>query len=147
MNKLGGIKWLTIGVEGTDIVGTDSGVTAGGNLVPIIPIIAGVSFGASTIYDIYTNWKNLQYQKGALDENRRYWDDYIRNTGVQPRYPYRSGLYQNTSFLYSGVVRSHTSLVSVGERGFNLYSSTDRAQKRADRRAVGRYLSQYDYMW
>lgn len=83
-------------------------------MVPILPIVAGASFGASFIWDLYSQWKNYQYQKGVLDENERYWKDYVRNTGVKPRYPYRSGMYQNSAFLYSGLVRTHTSLVGYG---------------------------------
>lgn len=111
MNENGGIKWLTTGVEGTDIAGLVTGVTAGGKMVAWLPIIAGVSFGVSAISDLYSQWKNYQYQSGALKENERYWQDYYRNTGVKPLYPYRSGYYQNSAFLYSGLVRSHTSLV------------------------------------
>lgn len=107
MNENGGIKWHTTGTEGLGVLGIDTG----GKMVPWLPIIAGVSFGVSTVSELYSQWKNYQYQKGALQENERYWQDYYRNTGVKPRYPYRSGYYQNSAFLYSGLVRSHTSLV------------------------------------
>lgn len=86
-----------------------------------LPVIAGASFAAGAISDLYSQWSNYNYQKAALDENERYWNDYIRNTGVKPRYPYRSGMYQNSAFLYSGLVRSHTSLIDSGSRRFNLY--------------------------
>lgn len=83
-------------------------------MVPILPIVAGVSFGVGIASDLYSQWKNYQYQKGVLSENERFWKDYIRNTGVKPRYPYRSGMYQNSAFLYSGLVRTHTSIADYG---------------------------------
>lgn len=31
------------------------------------------------------------YDQQAREENERYWTDYIRNTGADPRYPIRTG--------------------------------------------------------
>lgn len=115
MNKLGDIKWHIIGTEGPGALGIDTG----GKMVPWLPIVAAASFGVSAISDLYSQWKNYQFQSGALQENERYWQDYYRNTGVKPRYPYRSGYYQNSAFLYSGLVRSHTSLVEGAGRRSN----------------------------
>lgn len=33
----------------------------------------------------------------AYSENQRYWNDYKRNTGINPRYPIRAGLYGSYS--------------------------------------------------
>lgn len=51
-------------------------------MVPLLPLFAGVGFGLSTIYNT-----------GKALDNRRYWNDYYRNTGYRPRYPYRAGVY------------------------------------------------------
>ena len=39
----------------------------------------------------------------ASRENKRYWADYQRNTGVTVRYPYKSGYHYNYSAMLSGV--------------------------------------------
>lgn len=31
------------------------------------------------------------YEVGRIAENKRYWETYRKNTGVTPRYPYRTG--------------------------------------------------------
>lgn len=33
------------------------------------------------------------YNAGQAYDNYRYWQDYYRNTGYRPRYPFRSGRY------------------------------------------------------
>lgn len=45
-------------------------------------------------------WKKLAgqesyYDRQAREENERYWADYAKNTGVEPRYPIRTGAQWN----------------------------------------------------
>lgn len=66
-------------------------------VVPLVPIIAGVSFGLQSIYNV-----------GKARDTRRYWADYYRNTGFRPRYSYRSGMYdwmKNDAYLVAGMTR------------------------------------------
>ncbi len=42
-----------------------------------------------------------QYGMRYNAENKRYWQDYYRNTGFRPRYPMRSGAEYNLSGVYS----------------------------------------------
>lgn len=71
-------------------------------MVAPIVILAGASVGLSLVRAIAgapANLENISYQKGMMAENQRYWDDYKKNTGYSPRYPYRSGANYNQSSL------------------------------------------------
>lgn len=48
----------------------------------MFPAIAGLSAVIGGVYYV-----------GKAKETRRFWDDYQKNTGVTPRYRYRSGFY------------------------------------------------------
>lgn len=61
----------------------------------LIPIILGVQ-AVSGIYQFYQN-----YQRQT--ENKRYWNDYFDNTGIRPKYPYRSGAYSDYGYVLSAV--------------------------------------------
>lgn len=81
---------IITGVEGTDTEG------AGGNvaLPPAIAVLGGLTVasglfrGASSFWHGYQRWQDM-------DENERYWNDYARNTGYSPRYPRRTGAYND----------------------------------------------------
>ncbi len=42
------------------------------------------------------------YGAGQAIESYRYWRDYYHNTGIRPRYPFRSGAYNGISNLSHG---------------------------------------------
>lgn len=44
------------------------------------------------------------YNVGRAVDNKRFWDDYYKNTGFKPRYPYRSGYYDWVSDLSSSMM-------------------------------------------
>lgn len=52
----------------------------GGEMLPALLMGAGALVGG--IYSV-----------GQAVENNRYWNDYYRNTGFRPRYPFRAGQY------------------------------------------------------
>lgn len=51
-----------------------------------LPLVAGVMFGAGAI-------SSSAYSLKQAYETQNYWKDYGRNTGLSPRYPFRSGMY------------------------------------------------------
>lgn len=42
------------------------------------------------------------YEIGRIRENQKYWEEYRKNTGVSPRYPYRAG-FSNLGYLRNAV--------------------------------------------
>lgn len=77
--------------------------------MPIPAIVAGI-LAAGTIasagagaYKTYRGTKtasaNLAYQMAMQRENTRYWNEYYKNTGYRPRYPYRSGYVYNPTTI------------------------------------------------
>lgn len=97
-----------------------------------IPIaLAGVAIG-SAAYSAYRTWEStkasdkkadqtINYQLGAFYENSQYWQDYKRNTGKSPKYPYRSGSVYDLSSLYGAEAQKinnslarDTSIANVG---------------------------------
>lgn len=63
----------------------------GGKLFPplaVLGLAGGISLGASSIWSTY---QHVKY----LNENKRYWNDYQKNTGYSPRYPRRAGSYND----------------------------------------------------
>lgn len=72
---------------------------------PLLLGVGGLSSSLSTVYHV-----------GKGFENRQFWNDYYRNTGYRPRYPFRSGAYDDLNeyskaigvpYLYSrGMSRS-----------------------------------------
>lgn len=98
--------------------------------IPLIPVLVGAYLGASVGSSIYSAYRNIQYQKGAMAENRRFWSEYERNTGVKPRFNYRSGYTYNTNSLYnsySSAVRSWSPLVGFGYGQYQKSSGQYRA--------------------
>lgn len=98
-------------------------------VVPVIPAIILGSMAVSSGASIYAGWKNVQYQKSAMAENNRFWSEYAKNTGVKPRFPYRSGSVYNTSSLYnsySSIVRAHTSIVGNGAGMYGHYHRNEK---------------------
>lgn len=60
-----------------------------------------------------------EYQRNLIADNERYWADYYKNTGITPRYPYRTGYYQNYGSLYSAELAELNSYLNLVNR--NLY--------------------------
>lgn len=70
------------------------------------------------------------YTRRSAQENRRYWNDYYKNTGFRPRYPMRSGAEYNLGKLYSArttqisaQVSRLRSMASVGVSGAYMLNS------------------------
>lgn len=81
--------------------------------------------GASMLLGSASAGVNAYYQYGAMKENERYWNDYYRNTGKKPLYPYRSGSMYNPSGMLgsaSSFTRSWVPMHEYGTRHYqNLY--------------------------
>lgn len=100
--------------------------------VPLIPVMVGAYLGASVGSSIYSAYKNIQYQKGAMAENKRFWNDYEKRYGLKPRYPYRAGSVYNTGSLYnsySSAVRAWSPLVGFGYGQYQKSSGQYRGTK------------------
>lgn len=55
-----------------------------------LPLLAsGLIVGSNAVAGLY--------HVGKAQDNRRFWRDYYKNTGVRPKYPYRAGVYD---YLY-----------------------------------------------
>lgn len=63
--------------------------------MPLPLLAAGLIAGSSAVSGVYNVKKAL--------ESRKYWDDYYRNTGYRPRYPFRSGYYDIVPAVASGI--------------------------------------------
>lgn len=103
MNELGGIKWHTtgVGVMDMDVEGT-TGVE-GGDLGKRALYYRG-SNGSGGInwnadWDYWSTQVPLVRSVRASVENKRYWEDYYRNTGFRPKYPSRAYGYTTRSLL------------------------------------------------
>lgn len=69
-------------------VGRITGVTEGGDCVlPLLPLAFGLGSALNGVYNV-----------GKAVDSYRYWNDYYRNTGYRPRYPFRSGVYDYLSY-------------------------------------------------
>lgn len=77
----------------------------------MLPAIILAAMVAGALVDVYATEKNTKASDKALNyssayinsqfqENERYWRDYYKNTGVRPKYPYRSGAVNDISQLY-----------------------------------------------
>lgn len=106
----------------------DTGVE-GGRLIPLQVLgagsgaIKGLTSFPLNVWNLYDSWRRM-------DENKRYWSDYERNTGFSPRYPFRSGSHNDytraaLSFV-AGAGQSFASAYSSYDRynGGNSYSSS-----------------------
>lgn len=98
-------------------------------VLPVIPIAVGLSAGVSTVAGLMQTRNNkraseiaLSYQKQLVRDNRRFWDDYYKNTGYRPNYRYRSGYLYNPSQIASYKARianapwAYAGYVSSGAR-------------------------------
>lgn len=73
------------------------------------------------------------YTDATQRENTRYWDDYLKNTGKTPKYPYRSGAVNDISQLYNldyqrvsgnnSVYQAGTNVGTAGAYGYSMYDS------------------------
>lgn len=63
-------------------------------------VVSGVGAGG---------YKALRGYRESL-ENKRYWQDYQRNTGVQVRYPYRAGYHYDYSRILAGANQGFQSM-------------------------------------
>ena len=88
---------------GMDIGAEDIGAGDIEMSVPVLGILMGVSSGASSLGSLYSarsNAASYQYTAARFAENSRYWADYLKNTGITPRYPYRAGAVNDVGQLY-----------------------------------------------
>lgn len=79
--------------------------------MPLPLLAAGLIAGGSAISGVY-------HVKKAI-ESRKYWDEYYRNTGYRPRYPYRSGYNDIVGALGSGLTTggfSYSGLTNFGRK-------------------------------
>lgn len=67
----------TTGLADTDITGAEGG--------KLLPLAGGLFLAGGVLNSIYS--------VGQAYDSYRYWNDYYRNTGVRPRYPFRAGQY------------------------------------------------------
>lgn len=63
--------------------------------MPLPLLAAGLIAGSGVVSGVYNVKKGL--------ETRKYWDQYYRNTGYRPRYPFRSGYYDIVPAISSSV--------------------------------------------
>lgn len=75
-------------------------------VAPLVAIGAGLMAGGTAVKSYYDIRKAY--------ETRRYWNDYYKNTGVKPKYPYRSGYYDIYAAYGSALRGAGASLVSTG---------------------------------
>lgn len=111
-------KWLITGADAhtTDPADAqDTGEGGDGKLVfPIVgalvagTIASGFGSGAYSVYRSYMGGR----------ENSRYWADYQRNTGVTPRYRYRSGYSYDYGRMLGGISQGFGASASA----YGLYS-------------------------
>lgn len=78
---------------------TEGSEGTGGNLVAPLVAVLGASVGMQAVTGIYQFYMNHQ----RSIENQRYWDDYYRNTGIRPVYPFRAGDYTDYGYVLSAV--------------------------------------------
>lgn len=57
------------------------------------------------------------YTAGKAVDSYRYWNDYYRNTGFRPRYPWRAGVYD----WVGAMGKSMTSAYRVGTAYYNYW--------------------------
>lgn len=67
-------------------------------VAPLLAVL-GASVGMQAVTGIYQFYMNHQ----RAIENERYWNDYYRNTGVRPVYPFRAGDYTDYGYVLSAV--------------------------------------------
>lgn len=60
-------------------------------MFPIVPALFGVGATLNGIYSV-----------GQAYDSYRYWNDYYKNTGYKPRYPWRAGQYDYLSDIGHG---------------------------------------------
>lgn len=51
-------------------------------MIPLAPLLFGIGGGLNAVYGV-----------GQAMDSYRYWNDYYKNTGYRPRYPWRAGQY------------------------------------------------------
>lgn len=67
-----------------------------------LPLIAlGIGFAVSTAIGVGSSTYNFYQNSQRQAENQRYWNDYEKNTGIRPRYPYRTGSYYDYGYMLS----------------------------------------------
>lgn len=112
-------------------------------MIPLPAILFGVMV-ADALVSAYNNSQNVKasekvldatsaYINGQFSENNRYWQDYEKNTGRLPLYPYRTGAVNDISQLYNvdygrtmnkGILRSSVTGVGTSAAfGYGMYDS------------------------
>lgn len=90
-------------------------------VAPVI-VVAGAMAGSAILnYVLNEGVANSQIRQAEYTadytrryniENRRYWQDYYKNTGKLPRYPMRAGAEYNLSGLYSSITAKNSAIAS-----------------------------------
>lgn len=109
---------------------------------PIALVMAGAMI-ADALVSVYNNYDTTKASNKTLDaqslytnqafaENEGYWNDYYKNTGRRPLYPYRSGAVNDVSQLYAinaGYVNNNAmrrqSMFNVGTASAYAYGMYD----------------------
>lgn len=133
-------------------------------VLPIVPLVLIGSIIADSLVNAYATYDSTKSSDKSLDasynyiassfrENEKFWEDYYKNTGKRPLYPYRSGAVNDVSQLYSidsalnmnknARLQSIANIGASGAYGYGLYDSKTyhlRKQKRitSDIRYFGR---------
>lgn len=104
-----------------------------------------VSGAVNSVFNYRTAKYSYDYNKLLMNENTRFWKDYEKNTGVLPRYPYRSGYNFNQTSLYGAQATQYGALNSVvNSMLYGSFIPYAREQARAYR--PQKYTG-YDYMY
>lgn len=101
-------------------------------MVPWVPIAFGLYSATHLGLDLYRAYgqrkvaqANLDYLSRQEKENKRFFDDYYKNTGIRPKYPVRSGASYNYGALYNAKWIADNWWISPAYSGAStLYSST-----------------------
>lgn len=105
----------TPGTGITDTAPATRDVDAGTGGERVLPaILLGGAVGAGALSGAYRTYRGVQ----GYFENRRYWEDYQRNTGVRPRYGYRQGYNYDWTSTLSGLSQM-ANASSYGYYGYN----------------------------
>lgn len=92
------LKWLTIDTDATEGAVDTEGGKLGFWLPALMLASTAVSLGGM-LENYNANQMAIEYTKKYNAEIARFWNDYYRNTGHRPKYPYKSGAIANEATL------------------------------------------------
>lgn len=97
--------------------------------IPAMAIFSGVLSIYSMLDSYNARNKTIEYTYNSNKEVERFWDDYYRNTGYRPIYPYKSGAVVNEGYidaLYAANWQSASALTggvfNTSQQVRNIYS-------------------------